>query len=105
MKKILFVAVMIGLGFWTGCSKDSTTTPYTPTCDGTVKSYKNDVAPIINASCAGCHSNFGTYSQLYASRNSIRSNVVSGQMPQNGSLTTAQKDAIACWVDSGAANN
>ncbi len=103
MKKILFLA-LISLGLWTGCSKDITTTPYTPSCKG-VKSYKTDVAPIIESACAGCHQNFGNYSQLYYSRNSVRSMVVSGQMPPGGSLSTAQKDAIACWIDSGAPNN
>jgi hypothetical protein len=26
-------------------------------------------------------------------------------MPKTGSLTTAQKNAIICWIDNGAANN
>lgn len=104
MKKILFIA-LISLGLWTGCSKDSTTTPYTPSCNGTVKSYKTDVAPIVRSACAGCHDNFSTYSQLFADRNSVRSKIVSGQMPPGGNLSSTQKDAIACWIDNGAPNN
>lgn len=105
MRKILVLAV-ISFGLWTSsCSKDNTTDSYTPSCNGTIKSYTNDVAPLIESSCANCHANFNTYSKLYASRNSVRSMVVSGQMPQGKSLTTAQKDAIVCWIDSGASNN
>ncbi len=104
MKKFMFL-VLLGIGIWSGCSKDSTTSSYTPTCDGTVKSYKNNVAPIIQSACAGCHQNYSSYSNLFASRNSVRSAIVSGNMPRSGSLTTAQKDAIACWVDNGAPNN
>jgi len=105
MKKILFLA-LISIGIWSGCSKDSTTaSSYTPTCNGTVKSYRTDVAPVIEAACAGCHQNFSSYSSLFASRSSVRSAIVSGQMPRGSSLSTAQKDAIACWIDNGAPNN
>lgn len=105
MKKILFVA-LISIGLISGCSKDNTTaTSYTPNCSGAVKSYKTDVAPIIRTSCGGCHQNFGTYSLLFGSRSSVRSMVVSGQMPQGSTLSTTQKDAIVCWIDNGAANN
>ncbi len=104
MKKFLVVAA-ISIGLWTSCSKDSTTNLYTPSCNGTVKSYITNVAPIIRSSCAGCHQNYNTYSQLYASRNNVRSMVVSGQMPQGSTLSITQKDAIVCWIDNGAPNN
>jgi hypothetical protein len=104
MKKIL-VFLTFSLLIISSCSKDSTTDPYTPSCDGTTKSYKNEVAPIIQTYCSGCHSGYSTYANLSASKNKVRSVIVSGQMPENGSLTTAQKDAIVCWIDNGAANN
>ena len=103
MKKILAV-LLVSFGLWTSCSKDSTTDTYSPSCNGVVKSYKTDVTPLVQSACGNCHS-FGSYSSLYASRNSVRSMIVSGQMPQGGSLSTAQKDAIVCWIDSGASNN
>jgi hypothetical protein len=103
MKKLV-VVMLISIGVWTGCSKNSTTASYTPSCSGAVKSYKTDVAPIIQTYCGNCHS-YGTYTKLYASRSSVRSMIVSGQMPQGSSLSTAQKDAIVCWMDNGAANN
>jgi hypothetical protein len=104
MKKVL-VALFISLGVWTGCSKDSTSDPYTPSCDGTVKSYKTDVAPLIESACSGCHSSYSSYSKLKSSQSSVRASIVSGQMPQGSSLSTAQRNAIVCWIDSGAPNN
>lgn len=104
MKKNLIV-FGLSIFIWTSCSKDSTTTPYTPSCGNTVKSYKTDVAPILQSACSGCHSTFGSYNSVYADRLSIRSMVVTGQMPRGSSLTASQKDAIACWIDNGAPNN
>lgn len=84
-------------------------------CSGAAKSFTTDVNPIIQASCtnAGCHnsgSNNGpgpllTYQQIFNARISIRSAVASGFMPQNSKLSDAQKNAILCWIDNGAANN
>lgn len=104
MKKIIFV-VFLGLGILSGCKKDNVSVPYTPSCNGTEKSYQTDVLPVIESSCSGCHQNLNSYSQLFVLRNSVRSMVASGQMPQGSSLSTAQKDAIVCWIDSGAPNN
>lgn len=104
MKKS-FVVLSLGILIFFGCSKDSTTDSYTPTCTGTVKSYKTDVAPIVQTYCVSCHNNFATYAQLAASKSKVSSMVVSGQMPKGTSLTTAQKDAIVCWIDNGAPNN
>ena len=88
---------------------------YTPDCS-TAKSYATDVSPIIQSNCAtnsGCHASgssqgpgaLATYSQVYAAKTSIRTAVANGSMPQNSSLSNDQKNAILCWIDSGAANN
>jgi hypothetical protein len=55
--------------------------------------------------CSGCHSQFTNYSNIYQDQNSIRAYIVDGSMPRSGSLTTAQENAIICWIDSGAPNN
>ncbi len=106
MKKIL-VALMICIGMWTaGCSKVSNSnTSYTPSCTGAVKSYKTDVAPIISQYCAGCHPNLSTYSGLASNKSSVSGQIESGNMPRGASLSTAQKDAVICWISSGAPNN
>jgi len=105
MKKIMVIA-MISLGLWTGCSKISNSnSSYTPSCTGAVKSYKTDVAPIISTYCSNCHSNFSNYTSLAADKSNVSAMIESGNMPRGASLSTAQKDAVICWISSGAPNN
>jgi len=85
-------------------------------CSGTPKSYSSDLRFILRISCnddSGCHgsgSNNGpgellTFQQVFSARSAIRSAIVSGRMPLNGELTATQKNAILCWIDSGAPDN
>jgi hypothetical protein len=46
-----------------------------------------------------------TYNQIFTARIAIKTAVANGTMPKTGSLTTAQKNSIICWVDAGAPNN
>jgi hypothetical protein len=89
---------------------------FVPDCSGAPKSFTTDVSPIIQASCAvnsGCHgagSRNGvgellTFTKIFNVRSDIRSEVASGEMPLNGSLTNTEKNAILCWIDGGAPNN
>ncbi len=105
MKTLVIIAMLAVTGVIAGCQKDSATSPYTPTCDGTVKSYTTDVAPLISSYCSECHSQYSTYSKLSASAGKVRSVIVSGSMPKGTTLSSAQKDAIVCWIDNGAPNN
>lgn len=97
------------------CSK-SAPADTTTACDGvTNKAFATDVDPIIQAFCnqAACHSTGSTngpgqltnYTEIFNARVNIRSQVQSGMMPQNTTLSTAQKNTIICWIDSGAPNN
>lgn len=105
MKKIL-IALLFGIALISSCAKDSlTASSYTPSCDGTVKSYKTNVAPIVQTYCSGCHSNYSSYANLSASKSNVRNQIVSGNMPRGTALSTSQKDAIVCWIDNGAPNN
>ncbi len=45
------------------------------------------------------------YTQVFNARTSIRTAVSTGAMPQNATLTAAQKNSILCWIDAGAQNN
>lgn len=84
-------------------------------CDGVPASFSANVMPIIQSSCAlsGCHitgsfngpGQLTTYTEVFNARAQIRAAVNSGTMPKTGSLTTAQKASIICWIDKGAANN
>jgi hypothetical protein len=106
---VLCVVVII-----VSCSKNNNAT-FTEDCSSTAKSYSNDVSPIIQSFCAvsGCHASGSTngpgaltgFQQVFNARQAIRAAVVNGSMPQNGSLTSSQKNAIICWIDNGATNN
>jgi hypothetical protein len=116
MKK-LFVAIL-GFVIVLSCKKGSESTTNnntsTNTCTGSV-SFSSDVNPIIQSVCAvsGCHDASSTngpgalttYQQILNARTLIRTAVANGTMPKNTTLTTAQKNAILCWIDNGAANN
>jgi hypothetical protein len=98
------------------CTKDNDGGSSNLDCNTvTNKAFAADISPVIQSSCAisGCHASGSTngpgqltnYTEIFSARASIRSAVASGRMPQTGSLSTSQKNAILCWVDSGAPNN
>jgi len=110
-KSLIIVTV---LGFLWACKKEHS--DFSPDCSGPAKSFSTNVEPIFQASCATnstCHGNgsgngpgvLSSYTQIFNARADIRSAVASGHMPMNGSLTAAEKNAILCWIDNGAANN
>lgn len=87
----------------------------TVNCTSVPKSFVTDVDPTIQSFCniAGCH-NAGSfngpgpltnYTQVFNARTSIRTAVSTGAMPQNATLSAAQKNSILCWIDAGAQNN
>jgi len=110
----LFVITAATLVFF-ACKKDMQTATVVD-CSGAPKTFATDVNPIIQASCgtgSGCHGSGSSngpgpllnYSAVFSAHSDIRSAVASGHMPLNGSLTAPEKNAILCWIDSGAANN
>lgn len=90
-------------------------TPGTLDCSAVPKTFSADVNPLIQTFCnqTNCHASGSTngpgpltnYAQVSANKDKIRSAVSSGLMPQNTTLSTAQKNTILCWIDSGAPNN
>src|SRR5678815_5314840 len=85
-------------------------------CSNVPKSFSVDVNPIIQSTCAtgsSCHgagSNNGpgallSYSAIANAHVDIRSAILSGLMPKTGSLTSAQRNTIICWIDNGAPDN
>jgi hypothetical protein len=87
----------------------------TAACASIPKTFAADVNPIIQSICnmSGCHNNgsingpgpLTNYDQVFAARVSIRAAIASGTMPQNTTLSVAQKNSFICWIDSGAPNN
>ena len=113
MKKIFIIAAIVGYLY--ACKKGVDDTN-TVDCGNTIKSFATDVKPIIQASCAfdsDCHGSGSSsgpgsllnYSEIFDARSSIRSAVLSGNMPKGASLMASEKTAIICWIDNGAANN
>ena len=112
-KTALFIAAFATL-IINACSKNNNS-DYTADCSVT-KTFSADVSPVIQSTCAinsGCHANgsshgpgaLTTYTQVYNARGAIHTSVLNGSMPQNSSLSTAQKNSIICWIDAGASNN
>ena len=70
-----------------------------------------NIKPIIDANCIQCHGSGGnspnltSYSFINASAASVKDAVASRRMPQGGSLSQDEIDAIVCWVENGALNN
>ena len=113
MEKLIVITVL-SIFVLIACSKN-VGSDYTADCS-TTKSYAADVSPVIQSYCAfnsGCHGSSSShgpgtltsYQQVYNSRGAIRTAVANGSMPQNSSLSAAQKNAIICWIDNGATNN
>ncbi|MEP7371907.1 MAG: hypothetical protein ABI675_00875 [Chitinophagaceae bacterium] len=114
-----FLFALALLFFIISCSKSGSNTGTgggTPiTCDGTAKTFALDVDPIIQSFCnkANCHASGSSngpgpitnHTQVFNARTAIRGAVASGLMPQNTTLTMAQKTAIVCWIDNGALDN
>ncbi|MBL7740171.1 MAG: hypothetical protein JNK14_13225 [Chitinophagaceae bacterium] len=111
LKSILAAACTITLF---ACSKNTPTN--TDPCNGTsARSFATDVNPIIQTYCnkAGCHApgsvngpgSLTNYAEVFGARTVIRPAIASGLMPQDATLTLAQRNIILCWIDSGAPNN
>ncbi len=85
-------------------------------CTGVASAFAANVNPVIQSTCATdatCHGAGSangpgpllTYNQIFNARVTIKTAVGNGTMPKTGTLTTAQKNSIICWVDAGGPNN
>lgn len=75
-------------------------------------SYSSTIAPIISENCAvtGCHNgsqfpDFRQFANIQGNAAQIKTLTGNRTMPAEGSLTQAEIDMIACWVDDGAVAN
>ena len=77
-------------------------------------SYVNEIKPILDTNCnlSSCHNSstgardWTTYDKVKANAGNIKARTANKSMPIGGlTLTQAQIDKIACWVDDGAENN
>ncbi len=121
LTSVLIAAIVI----FNACSKGGTTTGggggtggggRTFSCSGITPKFAADVQPILASLCStnsNCHAvgsaNSGgsltTYNEVNAKKSNIRAQILSGAMPQSGTISQAQINAFICWIDSGAPNN
>jgi hypothetical protein len=121
LKKVSFFAILatiISLSV-PSCYYDNEQELYgTTTCDTTAVSYANDIVPILENNCYGCHDNgnfsisnaqFDNYNLLktYATGGGLigRINDVSSPMPPAQLMDECNRNIIKAWVEAGAPNN
>jgi hypothetical protein len=105
---LLFSIFILSTHFYcTSKSVDSTSN----TCDPAI-SFSKTIKPILDANCnmSGCHDNLvmtslKEFQTVHDAAAQIKSALVTGKMPKNRTITTAEKNAIYCWIDNGAKNN
>jgi predicted small lipoprotein YifL len=116
-KTFLLFAAVLTIILYAACSKKyDGANPPADSCTDVDSRFAAKVFPIIQHSCAtdiDCHGNGSTegpgaltnYTQISNASAAIKSAVISGRMPKGSSLATQEKNAIICWVNSGAQNN
>ena len=116
MKKLLSLSASIALMviLVNACKKDSVNEPAVD-CSTITTTFSGTVSPLMLTSCAksNCHAAGSTngpgaltnYTQIFNSRDRIRSAVASGFMPDDATFSAKQKATITCWIDAGAPNN
>jgi hypothetical protein len=93
-----------------------TPTPTPVDCSGNNPGFNADVLPLVQTKCAinsDCHASgstnsggaFTNYTQISNKASNIKTQVSAGTMPKTGSITSAQKAILVCWVTNGALNN
>ncbi len=105
---LLFVAILSSC--LTNVDEEEVTDPGTPDPCATI-TYAINVKPIIDNNCVQCHGaggnfpNLTTFNGTSANATIVKDAVVTKRMPQGGSLTNEEIQAISCWFDGGALNN
>ncbi len=102
--KISFVAITAMI--FLACSKSDNTAPNNTTSGPLFTAVK----AIITANCVGCHSganinggmDLGTDAKIVTAQVRVKARAVTiGDMPQGGSLSAAEKQAISNWINAG----
>ena len=112
--KYLCIALLV---IGTSCDYDNVEELYgVKKCPPEGTSFDQTIEPIIESNCAvsGCHvtgqqqPTLESYAQIVSNAEKIKARTSNGTMPPSISglsLTQAEIDAIACWVDEGTPDN
>ena len=89
--------------------------PESDGCPATAPSYEDDIAPLVDARCGGCHYRgnpnskqvLETYADLHSSVSVIEHEVYRCQMPPAGepALSAAERQRFLQWLVCGAPDN
>lgn len=89
-----------------------TSIPVTTPTPVSTASYAWIRANVIGPSCLSCHSGQGTYNGLLSwvtpgnpGASTLYTDIQSGRMPPNGTISSAKLNAIQAWISAGAPNN
>lgn len=122
MKKILILSVFI-IATLISCSKEEKepiVNPPVNNCETEAMSFQNDVTPILQTNCLGCHSTAAAFGNIILDNYDEVSKVINAgrllgsikhesgfsSMPQNGDkLSDCDIDKIESWVEDGSPNN
>lgn len=114
MKKLIGIGVC-AIFLIIACTKSSEKADPPVDCGTITTTFSANVLPLMTSSCAkpDCHAAGSTngpgaltnYTQIFNSRDRIRENVASGNMPQDATFSAMQKAIIMCWIDAGAQSN
>lgn len=114
MKVSLFIIVLTLTGLFS-CTREKVT-PIDQQCNTTI-SFANDVMPIMQANCVGCHEqgnasggyDLSSYTAISANATAVLGSMkASGYqlMPQGGpALEDSTIQKIACWIQQGKLDN
>jgi hypothetical protein len=115
MNRILFITIC-SLFLASSCTKEKTPFAQIPTCNGTV-SFANDVLPLIQQQCTGCHDagnasggyNLSDYTSISSHANAVLGSMRNSGyqlMPQGGpALPDSTIQLIECWIYQGKLDN
>lgn len=115
MKRILFITIC-SLFLASSCTKEKTPFSQIPTCNGTV-SFANDVMPLMEQNCTGCHNagnasggyNLSDHTTIAAHANAVLGSMRNSGyklMPQGGpALPDSSIQLIECWIYQGKLDN
>lgn len=115
LKFKLSVLVIFMVFLFSSCSKDKVFVSTPPNCPDTV-SFTNEVLPIIQNNCSGCHSagngtayTFTNHGNIAASADAIIGSMKGNGyqlMPQGGpALADTLIQKVECWIFQGKLNN
>ncbi|MFM7667689.1 MAG: hypothetical protein ACKO7D_05815 [Bacteroidota bacterium] len=110
--KIIYLTLFLIPFIW-GCKKDKVQNYPNANCSDTV-SFNNEILPLIQNNCTGCHTNQNGYTFTNHANISFHSTAIIGSMrnigyqlmPKGGpALQDSIIQRMECWVKQGKLNN